>query len=261
MAPRAPFDVAVIGPGRVGGSFAAALERAGHRVVARIGRADDPSGVSEATVVVIAVPDDALAESAGVVARLARPGTVVVHTCGLQGLGPLADCGPLIAAVHPAAPIASSDQVLDGVLFGVTCGEDLREWCADFVRDLGGAPSFITERERVLYHAALVMASNYTVSLAGDAADILGDHRYLVPLLRSTVENIAAHGPDEALTGPIVRGDVGTVRAHLQALPDHLIEVYVANARRALERAVASRRLAPAAAARVREALEEAMVR
>ena len=230
-------------------------------MIARIGRADDPALIGNANVVVIAVPDDALAEAAGVVARLAHPGTVVVHTCGLQGLQPLEGCGPLIAAIHPAAPIASNAQSLDGVLFGITCGDHLREWCDRFVRDLGGVPSFITDQQRVLYHAALVMASNYTVALAGDAADLLGGHQYLVPLLRATVENIAAYGPDKALTGPVVRGDVGTIRAHLNALPPHLVESYVANARRALERALASGRLSVEAGARVREALEEAMVR
>jgi predicted short-subunit dehydrogenase-like oxidoreductase (DUF2520 family) len=251
----------VVGPGRVGGSFAAALERAGHRVVARVGRADDPSAIEQANVVVIAVPDDALHEAAGVVARLARPGTVVIHTCGLQGLPPLADCGPLVAAIHPAAAIASGAQSLDGVLFGVTCADELREWCAALVRDLGGVPSFITDRERVLYHAALVMASNHTVALAADAAELLGGHEFLAPLLRSTIENIAARGPADALTGPVVRGDAGTIRAHLDALPPELVESYVANARRALALAVSSGRLSAEAAARVREALEEAMVR
>jgi predicted short-subunit dehydrogenase-like oxidoreductase (DUF2520 family) len=82
-----------------------------------------------------------------------------------------------------------------------------------------------------------------------------------VPLLRRTVDNIATLGPDAALTGPVVRGDAGTVRKHLQALPAHLVEVYVANARRAIERAVASGRLSRVAAAAVQEALEEAMVR
>ncbi len=260
LPPRAPFDVVIVGPGRVGSSFAAALERAGHRILARIGRADDPGAIANANVVVIAVPDDALAETAAVVARLAHPGTVVMHTCGLQGLPPLADCGPLIAAVHPAASIPAT-QPLDGVLFGVTCDEELRAWCESFVRDLGGVARFITDRERVAYHAALVMAANYMVTLAGDSADLLGGHEYLIPLLRRTLDNIETHGPDHALTGPVVRGDAGTVRAHLEALPEHLREVYVANARRAIERSLASGRLDAAGAQRVREALEEATQR
>jgi len=145
--------------------------------------------------------------------------------------------------------------VLDGITFGVTCEEDMRAWCAAFVADLGGQTRFITDEERALYHAALVMASNFTVALAGDAAEILGGHEIIVPLLRATVDNIERLGPDQALTGPVVRGDAGTVRAHLAALPPHLREVYVVNARRALARALASGRLDAQRARAIDEAL------
>lgn len=259
--PISPFDVAVLGAGRVGGSFARALAAAGHNVIAVLRRNDDPSPIARADVVVIAVPDDALAEAAGVVARLGRSGAAVVHTCGIHGLAPLHDCGPFIAAIHPAVPVASSEQPLDGVIFGVTCPDEMREWSSSFVRDLGGAPLFVPEEERVRYHAALSMASNFAVAIAGDSADLLGGYETLMPLLRATIENIARLGPDQALTGPIVRGDAGTVSAHLRAIPPHLLEAYVANARRTLARAVASGRLDEAAAARVAGALEEALVR
>jgi len=107
----------------------------------------------------------------------------------------------------------------------------------------------------------LSMASNFAVAIAGDSADLLGGYETLIPLLRATVENVARLGPDQALTGPIVRGDAGTVAAHLRALPPHQLEMYVANARRTLARAVASGRLDEAAAASVADALEEALVR
>jgi predicted short-subunit dehydrogenase-like oxidoreductase (DUF2520 family) len=112
----------------------------------------------------------------------------------------------------------------------------------------------------VRYHAALCIASNFAVALAGDAAELLGGYDIVIPALRANVENIARLGPDAALTGPVVRGDAGTVRAHLAALPPEMLQSYVANARRALARAVASERLDEAAAARVRDVLEEAMV-
>lgn len=261
LPPRAPFNVVIVGAGRVGRSFARALRAAGHTILAELRREDDPSPIAGADVIVIAVPDDALFEAAGVVARLGHRGAVVLHTCGLLGLEPLFDCGPLIAAVHPAVPVARPDQPLDGVTFGVTCRDELRAWCDGFVRDLGGTARFISDEERALYHAALVMASNFAVALAGDAADLLGGHEILVPLLRATVENVAAMGPDAALTGPVVRGDAGTVRKHVQALPHHLLESYVANARRALARAVAAGRLSEEDAQKVADAIETAMVR
>lgn len=259
--PTSPFTVAVLGAGRVGGSFAKALRAPGHDVIAELHRDDDPTPISRADVIVIAVPDDALAAAAAAVARLGRAGAAVIHTCGIQGLAPLHDCGPFVSAIHPAIPVASSEQPFAGVIFGVTAPETMKDWSAAFVRDLGGTPLFVAAEDRVRYHAALSMASNFAVALAGDSADLLGGYETLIPLLRATVENIAKLGPDAALTGPIVRGDAGTVFAHLRALPPHLLESYVANARRALARAVASGRLDGAAAARVAEALEEAMVR
>lgn len=259
--PSRPFEVVVVGAGRVGGSYARALERAGHRIVAELHRTDDPSPIASADVVVLAVPDDALRQAAGMVKRLGRSGAAVVHSCGLHGLEPIRDCGPHIAAVHPAAPIASGTQALDGVVFGVTAPDHLRDWCEAFVADLGGTAVFIAEDARPLYHAALVMASNFPVALAADAADVLGHHEILVPLMRSMVDNIERIGPDAALTGPIVRGDVGTVRAHLRALPPHLLEVYVASARRTLERARAAGRLPADQATTLADALEEALVR
>jgi len=258
--PAPPFDIVVLGAGRVGTSYARALERAGHRILAELGRGDDPSPITKADVVIVSVPDSTLREAAGMVARLGRSGAVIVHTCGLEGIEPLSDCGPLVAAIHPAMPVAERGQRLDGVTFGVTCPEQLRQWCTAFVSDLGGRAQFIGEHDRPLYHAAFVMASNFAVALAGDAAEILGDHEILEPLLRATVDNIARLGPDDALTGPVVRGDATTVRAHLRALPPHLVEVYVVCARRALERAVASGRLDQGGVAAITAALDEAVV-
>lgn len=259
--PSPPFDVVVLGAGRVGRSYARALRSAGHRVLAELGRSDDPSPIASANVVVIAVPDDALPEAAAVVERLGRPGTVVIHTCGILGTEPLARCGSLVAVVHPAVPVATTDHDFAGAKFGVTAAEGLREWCDRFVRDLGGEPHFVPEETRSRYHAALSMASNFAVALAGDASDLIeGRFELLVPLLRATIENVARLGPDAALTGPIVRGDADTVRAHLDALPPDLIEVYLANARRTLARAVSSGRLDADGARRIAEALEEAMV-
>lgn len=259
--PTPPFDVVVLGAGRVGGSYATALRGAGHAVLAELGRDDDPTPIARASVVVIAVPDDALAEAAALVARVGTSGAVVMHTCGIAGLEPLEGCGPRVAAVHPAAPVATREQRFDGITFGVTCAPGLEAWCEAFVRDLGGRALLIAAEQRPLYHAALVMASNFAVTIAGDAAGVLGGHEVLVPLLRATIENIAALGPDAALTGPVVRGDAGTVRAHLEALPPELLEPYVANARRTVARAIASGRLRADAGARILEVLEEAMVR
>jgi len=187
-----------------------------------------------------------------------------VHTSGIHGAGVLASCGENVAAIHPAQTIPEPDTDLTDVYFGVTAPPHVREWAWWFVGELGGLPVDVPEDQRALYHAALSMASNFTVALAADAADLLGNADALTPLLRQTIENVARLGGDAALTGPVVRGDAGTVRAHVAALSaqaPHLLQSYVANARRALDRATKSGRLEAAKAKGVADALEEAMVR
>jgi predicted short-subunit dehydrogenase-like oxidoreductase (DUF2520 family) len=279
--PSAPLDVAIVGAGRVGCSIGLALLARGHRIVAAsvankesARRVLDTLGAvpivspdeatSSANVVVCAVPDDALEEVVGLLARGLQSGAVVMHTSGISGTVVLAPCGSNVAAIHPAQTIPEPDTSLAGVSFGVTAPLHMTAWADWFVGELGGRAVPIPEEKRALYHAGLSIASNFTVTLAGDAADLLGDPGILAPLIAQSVENVSRFGADRALTGPIVRGDAGTVRKHLAALTanaPHLLEVYVANARRTLERAVASGRLDASRAKAVAEALEEAMVR
>jgi predicted short-subunit dehydrogenase-like oxidoreductase (DUF2520 family) len=276
--PAAPLDVAVVGAGRVGCAVGRALAHHSHRLVAAsVARQDSAKRVLDAlgpvplmepqdaalaaSVVLIAVPDDVLAETARRVATGLCEGAVVIHTSGIAGTDVLAPCGRNVAAIHPAQTIPEPTTDLAGVFFGVTSPDHMAGWAAWFVGELAGVPIAIPEADRALYHAALSMASNFTVALAGDAADLLGNREALGPLLRQTVDNVMRLGGDEALTGPIVRGDAGTVRKHLAALDDkapHLVEAYVANARRALDRATRSGRLDPTKARAVAEALAEA---
>ena len=278
--PSSPLDVAVVGAGRVGCSIARALGARNHRIVAvsvaqqssaprildvlgQVPIAAPEDAVLAANVVVLAVPDDALPGTAARIAAGLRDGAVVVHTSGIHGTDVLAPCGENVSAVHPAQTIPEPSTDLTDVFFGITAPEHMREWSWWFVGELGGLPIDVPEDQRVLYHAALSIASNFTVVLAAEAADLLGDAKPLEPLLRQTVDNIVRLGAGAALTGPVVRGDAGTVRKHVAALTQqapHLLEMYVANARRTLDWAVGSGRLDDAKAKAVAEALEEAMV-
>jgi predicted short-subunit dehydrogenase-like oxidoreductase (DUF2520 family) len=279
--PGAPLDVAIVGAGRVGCSIARALLSRGHRVVAAsVARQESAARVLDmlghvplvepedaplaATVVVLAVPDDALEEIAERIVRGLREGAVVLHTSGISGTDVLAPCGENVAAIHPAQTIPEPTTDLDGVFFGVTASEHMRGWASWFVSELGGIAVEVPEDERALYHAALAIASNFTVAIAGDAAELLGDPAVLAPLLRQSIENVIRLGADAALTGPVVRGDAGTVRKHIAALSEHaphLLESYVANARRALDRAVKAGRIEASRSHAVAEALSEALVR
>jgi predicted short-subunit dehydrogenase-like oxidoreductase (DUF2520 family) len=271
------ISVGIVGAGRVGAVLGAALERAGHHVVAvaavssasvaRAGRLLPGATIlppdqvaARADLLLLAVADDALA---GLVRGLAetgaiRPGQLVVHTSGAHGLDVLAPAvavGALGMALHPAMTFTGHPQDLqrlaEGISFGVTVPADLRILATRLVADLGGVPEWIAEADRPLYHAALVHGANHLVTLVNEAMDRLRDagvlhpEQVLAPLLRASLENTLAHG-DAALTGPVARGDAGTIAKHLAVLeataPDS-VPVYLALARRTADRAIASGRL------------------
>jgi predicted short-subunit dehydrogenase-like oxidoreductase (DUF2520 family) len=210
----------VIGPGRAGRSLQLALERAGWRALAPLGRGDDVSdaGVG-ADVVIIATPDTSIADIAASVRS--QPDLVVVHLAGSLGLHVLAPHANR-ASVHPIVALPDADtgaQRLVGAWFAVA-GHPI---AGSIVEALQGRAVEVPDDNRALHHAAAVIASNHLVALLGqvqriaDAADVPLD-AYL-DLVRATVENVAELGPADALTGPVARGDWDTVARHLSALP------------------------------------------
>jgi predicted short-subunit dehydrogenase-like oxidoreductase (DUF2520 family) len=249
-----PRAVAVLGAGRMGRGLALALHDAGWRVslfARHPGKveglpvkvvADLATAVAGAAVILVAVPDDAIGAVAAALQAAAPPtGAVVLHLAGARdrsALAPLegwaAGLGsfwPIQAIAEPkgvAVRFAGSFVGLEGDREAVAAGERL-------AAALGMAPVRIPSAGKVLAHAGAVIAANYLVTLLGVAEGAaqgsgidpaVADRIYL-PLVRSAVENVAAHGTDAALTGPIARGDAGTVRLHLAALSGAARETYV----------------------------------
>jgi predicted short-subunit dehydrogenase-like oxidoreductase (DUF2520 family) len=281
--------VGIVGAGRVGGALGAALRRAGHEVVAasavstssraRVERmlpgaqilAPDEV-IAAADFVLLSVPDDALRP---LVAGLAdtgawREGQLVAHTSGAQGIGvldPAAARGVLALALHPVMTFAGRPEDVDrllGATFGVTAQEELRPVAESLVVEMGGEPVWVPESARPLYHAALSIGSNHLVTLVNDALSVLDDagvaspEQLLAPLLSASLDNVLRLR-DGALTGPVARGDVATLRRHRRALADaapQLLPSYLAMARRTAERAHASGQLDDAGRAAVDEALQ-----
>lgn len=277
----ARLAVGVVSTGRVGAVLGAALVRAGHTVVAASGvskesvqRAEEllpgvpllppDEVVRSADLVLLALPDDALA---GMVRGLAaadalRSGQIVVHTCGAHGvdvLGPAAEHGALPVALHPVMTFTGRAEDLERLTtccFGVTAGDgDEAAWSVGeaLVVEMGAEPVRVPAAARPLYHTALAHGANHLVTLVAEAADLLreagvGDpNRMLGPLLSAALDNALRHG-DRALTGPVARGDVGTVRAHLRVLAEHapeMLPTYRALAARTAERAEESGLLRP----------------
>jgi predicted short-subunit dehydrogenase-like oxidoreductase (DUF2520 family) len=274
--PRVP-SIGVIGAGRVGAVLAAALSRAGYPVAgistvspanqARVRRLlpgtafRTPHEVAEAAdLLLLTVPDDALGAlvdglcAAGAI----RPGQIVAHTSGAHGLAvlaPVVAAGALPLAVHPAMTFTGTARDLErlagGATFGVTAPAGLRPFATRLVADLGGVPEWVAEEARPLYHAALAHGANHLVTLVNEAADRLRDaglrepERALAPLLRAALDNALKLG-DAALTGPVSRGDAGTIAGHLAVLADtapESVPPYLALARRTADRAIAAGRL------------------
>ncbi|ASW57012.1 Rossmann-like and DUF2520 domain-containing protein [Plantactinospora sp. KBS50] len=289
--PGSPRTIGVIGAGRVGAVLGSALAAAGHRVVAAAGvsaaarrritellpaaanRPADEVARLARDILILAVPDDALA---GVVGGLARTGAlhggqVVAHTSGAHGLAvlsPATAVGARPLALHPAMTFTgTADDLarLPGVSYGVTAPDGLRPLAARLVADLGGVPEWIAEDDRPMYHAALAHGANHLVTLVNEAVDRLRDAgvadpaRVLAPLLGAALDNALRLG-DAALTGPVSRGDAGTVARHLDRLAasaPESVPAYLALARRTAGRAIDAGRLRPVDAVALLEVLAD----
>jgi predicted short-subunit dehydrogenase-like oxidoreductase (DUF2520 family) len=286
--------VGVIGAGRVGAVLAAALRDAGHHVVAAAGESDAsrsrvaallpgtllerPSAVARAAdLLLLTVPDDMLPNVVTVLsdAGAITEGQLVVHTSGRHGLAalePAVRVGARPVALHPAMTFTGTAVDLPrlaGCVFGVTAGDDERGAAAALVADLGGRCTWVAEECRALYHGGLAHGANHLVTLVTEAAEMLAAAGVeapadtLRPLLEAALDNALAHG-DAALTGPIARGDVGTVRAHvsdLAARAPQALPTYVALGRATLDRVVTDGRLLPIRAAAILEVLDAAVSR
>jgi len=242
-------SIRIIGPGRAGTSLAAALAAHGWDVVGFLGRHDDLTNAAKGVdVLVIATPDDVIAEVAVQVAPRAR--TTVLHLSGSLGLEALAP-HPRRAALHPLVPLPNAlvgaTRLASGVTFAVS-GEPVARSLA---LSLGGRVVEVADADRATYHAAACIAANHVVALLGQvervAAEAGLDLEAFLPLTRAAVDDVAALGPQRALTGPAVRGDWDTLSRHLDALPARERPGYQAGAALATQLAESAAPTVPAA--------------
>lgn len=244
------LGIGVIGAGRVGAVLAAALRREGHAITGAYAVSDSSRAraadllpgvpllgadriVERSELVLLTVPDDELPGlAAGLAAAGISPGgQVIVHTSGAHGidvLSPLEEAGCVALAIHPAMTFTGTAADLPrlvGCPMAITARPALAPIAEALVVELEGRPVRLAEGDRALYHAALSHGANHLVVLVDQAREVLarlgvdspGD--YLRPLLTAALEESLNRGA-EALTGPVRRGDAGTVAAHLAALRD-----------------------------------------
>ncbi|WP_146825881.1 Rossmann-like and DUF2520 domain-containing protein [Aeromicrobium flavum] len=281
-------SVGVVGAGRVGAVLAARLQRAGHHLVGVSGRSaasqlrvqtllsdvpvlEPAEVVARAEIVIVAVPDDALA---GVVAELAPhagPGRLIAHTSGRHGLAvlaPFARTGARTIAMHPAMTFTGTEVDLDrACVFGVTADAADRDVAETLVAALDGSVMWVDEADRATYHASLAHGANHLTTIVTQAMDLLRQigaddpAAVLRPLLTAALDNTLAYG-DAALTGPVARGDVDTVRAHVAHLADPSVRrTYAALATATADRAESTGRIDTDTADAVRTAVIREKVR
>jgi len=242
---------AFIGLGKVGTALACSLHDAGYAIRAvydplpdameraarhtgarRCRTAEEAAGLVE--MVFLSTPDDRIEE---VCRRLADAGAVcngkrVLHlsgACGLDLLAPAHRCGAVTGCIHPLQSFPDVDSALrslPGSAFGLTVEDALKEEATALIGALGGFPIYISDGDKPLYHAAACMASNYLVTLIDAVRRICESFglsseetvKAFWPLIVATLRNVETNGTVASLSGPIERGDAGTVERHLEAM-------------------------------------------
>lgn len=266
-APR--LGIGIISAGKVGAVLGAALAASGHRItgIHAVSQASqeraaallpeveilDPAEIlRRSELVLFAVPDDVLGE---LVAGLAaaghiQPGQLIAHTAGRYGtsiLAPALELGAFGLAIHPAMTFTGTAMDLSRLtdcVFAVTADEIMLPVAQALVVEMRAEPVVIAEADRASYHAALAHAANHLNTITAQSADILrrigveDPANTLRALMNASLDNALRSGAG-ALTGPVARGDVGTVSAHLEALSNDPAETN--NSYRSLSRATALR--------------------
>jgi predicted short-subunit dehydrogenase-like oxidoreductase (DUF2520 family) len=273
--PKAPYRVALVGAGRVGVAVCALLVERGHRIVSVSSRSESSAAAAaerlqshvgepeDADAILVGAPEPALSQA---IAGISSPAPVV-HFAGVVGIEPFRrDAGPVLA-LHPVQACPDVDTAIErlpGCAWGVTCDDDVRPWAHSLVRELEGRPVDVAEGDRAAWHAAAVATSNGIAALMATGEAILESlgvaepEAVLGPISAATVANAREGGGGAAtLTGPVVRGEVETVRRHLAALSSRpeLLDAYVDVARVILHGARRSGRVDPTALDRIERSL------
>jgi len=264
-------SIAIVGLGKVGTAVGHLLRGAGYEITAVADLSEDAlergvgytGGIASndplqaalpAQAIFITTPDDLIESVCEEIARGGGfgPGKRVVHMSGAGGLGLLEAArasGSQVVTIHPLQSFVDIEGVIEsipGSTFSITAEGEVRDWAMQIVRDLGGTPFFVSDNDKPLYHAAACMASNYLVTLMNMVEGIYrhlgmeGDEaiRSFWPLVRGTLANIESRGTERSLTGPIARGDIGTIRKHLKVLRETmpgLLDIYREMGLRAVE--------------------------
>lgn len=284
-------SIALIGPGKVGCAVTRRLHRSGYPIKAVISR--DITRASNgcdfigcdnncatirmdaalaAEIILLAIPDDQLAAVATTLQQSVdlKPGQIMIHFSGLHAAEIMRSGNARIGvlSIHPLLPFASRElasQRLTDCPCALEGDEELIPLGTTLIKAFAGKPFRITTEKKALYHASACIASNFLVSLLATATGLLVECGIstedalplLLPLVQASLDNVAGLGLERGLTGPIVRGDQGTVAAHLVSLQSAPAQraLYQLLGNRTIELAKQSHRLSSAQAESLRQLL------
>jgi predicted short-subunit dehydrogenase-like oxidoreductase (DUF2520 family) len=275
--------IAILGMGKVGTAIGFLLRSAGYKIAAIASRSpasinqgvaytggkpytDFSEAASHAECIFITTSDDAIASVCEKITRggSIKPGKKVIHMSGVGGLNLLEEArrsGAYTASIHPLQSFADVEGAITnipGSTFGITSDDEIKSWSVQVVKDLGGNPFFILDTDKPLYHAAACIASNYLTTLIHMVQAIYQSlglvredamHAFW-PLVKGTVH---------ALTGPIARGDMGTLKKHIEALHNKapvFLRAYSALGILTTEIGVEKKTISPQDAERMKKLLE-----
>ena len=245
---------AIIGAGMVGTAIGFLLKKVGYEIVAiadkstaALRRAESYTGgksyrkpqevLCEADCILITTPDDLILSVCKDIARSPFiKGKYVFHMSGAGGLDllePAKKAGAAVGSIHPLQSFSSIDNAIQNIpssYFGITVDAKAKTKAETIVLALGGKPIYISSKQKSLYHAAACVASNYLVSLLNAVESIYSSigisekdaKKAYLPLIYGSLKNIELSDSVSALTGPIARGDYGTIQKHVDSINANL---------------------------------------
>ncbi len=236
--------IIIVGPGRAGMSLALAAQQAGHQITAVVGKNRQQASVAagvldsapfttanhlpQADLAIVATRDAAIASVAAELAERCRDVAAAVHVSGLtsiEALQPLADAGLATGSFHPLQTLPTPEAGaarLAGAWVAITADEPLRQRLHDLADSIGARPFDLQDESKAIYHAGAAAAANFPLVALTMAKDLFGaagvPFAAAQPLVEAAIANAFAMGPRPSLTGPVARGDVGTVTGQLDAV-------------------------------------------
>ena len=242
-----------IGVGRVGTALALRLNEKQYTVLNLSGKSPDSgeslsqripgsvassiiNTINDSDIIFICVPDDIIQNLVDKLPWV--KGQIIIHTSGALNIQTPNNTSIHLANLHPLQTIIMDSPLQYNFSFGIQSKDPIiQRNLEELVVDLGGSGFIIPEKLRSLYHASAVMASNYLVTLMGISTELWKELGYdeveslraLLPLIKQTITNIETYGVQNALTGPIERGDTGTIEKHIETLgqkADTLLPLY-----------------------------------